>query len=64
MNHDQLSFSNSGKGWEGGGESKSPPACGGIGNFTGREPFYQVKGTWGWVILMIQTFFKAKNSFL
>ena len=26
--------------------------------------FYWVKGTWGGVILMIQTFFKAKNSFL
>ena len=63
MNHDQLSFSNSGKGWGGGG-GKSPPAWGGVGNFYGGGPFYQVKGTWGWVILMIQTFFKAKNSFL
>ena len=26
--------------------------------------FYQVKGTWGGVILVIQTLFKAKNSFL
>ena len=26
--------------------------------------FYRVKGTWGWVVLTIQTFFKAKNSFL
>ena len=34
---------------------------GGIKNFTGRI-FYQVKGSWGGVILRIQTFFKAKNS--
>ena len=26
--------------------------------------FYQVKETWGDVILVIRTFFKAKNSFL
>ena len=35
---------------------------GGIGNFTGRGGFF-LKRTWGGVILMIQTFFKAKNSF-
>ena len=31
--------------------------------YWGEMYFYQVKGTWGGVILMIRTFFKAKNSF-
>ena len=30
----------------------------------GREIFYRVNGIWEGVILIIQTFFKAKNSFL
>ena len=32
----------------------------GIRNFTGVKFFYQVKWTWGGVVLKFQTFFKAK----
>ena len=50
-------FLNSSKGWEGGvvgGESEIPL----------EKILYQVKETLGDVILVIRTFFKAKNSFL
>ena len=35
-----------------------------MGNFAGGNLIYMVVGTWGEVILTIQTFFKAKNSIL
>ena len=44
-------FPNSGEGWR-------------VGNFTGGWLFYRMKENWGGVILTIQTFFEAKNSFL
>ena len=49
----------------GGGGGKFPlhPRCGGVGNFAWGEIFCRVVGTPG-VILMIQTFFKGKNSSL
>ena len=37
-------------------------SSGGIENFAGGI-FYHIKGSWGGVVLRIQTFFKAKNSF-
>ena len=40
-----------------------PPQWEEIWNFTGGDFFYQANGTWEGMILAIQTFFKAKNSF-
>ena len=45
-------------------DGRNPPQRGGLGSrILPWGDFYWVKGTWG-VILRIQTFFKAKNSFL